>query len=114
MLFMLWHAFLFTDPVPLDADPLSHQATLVVLIPFPYLGSMISLVCMSILYALYSFEYKWFNTGEDKTDRDEVGEESLTSHCICMTAQAGTHRAGCTSSKTTGHTFSDSVFHSHS
>lgn len=33
------------------------------MIPFPYLGSLISLVCMSILYALYSFEYKWFNTG---------------------------------------------------
>jgi etoposide-induced 2.4 mRNA len=45
------------------------QATLVVMLPIAYLGSLISLVFMSILYALYSFEYKWFNTGWDTPKR---------------------------------------------
>lgn len=48
------------------------------LLPVQYIGSITSLVFMSILYALYSFEYKWFNNGWDTPRRLYTIEHNWT------------------------------------
>ena len=54
------------------------QATVISSIPVPVVGTMISLVFMSVLYALYSFEYKWFNRGWDTPRRLAIIESNWT------------------------------------
>jgi len=39
------------------------QSTLVSMLPIVFLGDVLCLVHMCMLYSLYSFEYKWFNMG---------------------------------------------------
>lgn len=39
------------------------QGMLVSKVPLPLLGDILALVHMCLLYALYAFEYKWFNMG---------------------------------------------------
>lgn len=39
------------------------QCLLVNMLPITYLGELLCLVHMCLLYSLYSFEYKWFNMG---------------------------------------------------
>ncbi|RVE49655.1 hypothetical protein evm_005712 [Chilo suppressalis] len=39
------------------------QSMLVSMLPITYIGELLCLVHMCLLYALYSFEYKWFNMG---------------------------------------------------
>ncbi|CAG9785418.1 unnamed protein product [Diatraea saccharalis] len=39
------------------------QSILVSMLPITYVGDLLCLVHMCLLYALYSFEYKWFNMG---------------------------------------------------
>jgi len=39
------------------------QSWIVTFIPMKYVGKALSVVHMCLLYALYSFEYKWFNMG---------------------------------------------------
>lgn len=39
------------------------QGMLVSKVPLPPLGDILALVHMCLLYALYAFEYKWFNMG---------------------------------------------------
>jgi len=39
------------------------QGMLVSKVPLPLLGDILALIHMCLLYALYAFEYKWFNMG---------------------------------------------------
>ncbi|XP_022814882.1 etoposide-induced protein 2.4 homolog [Spodoptera litura] len=39
------------------------QSMLVNMLPIAYIGELLCLVHMCLLYSLYSFEYKWFNMG---------------------------------------------------
>ncbi|XP_077286891.1 EI24 domain-containing protein tank [Arctopsyche grandis] len=39
------------------------QSMLVNMLPIPYLGQLLCLIHICLLYSLYSFEYKWFNMG---------------------------------------------------
>jgi len=40
------------------------QGTVASFLPLPAVAHMISVIHMSLLYSLYSFEYKWINMGE--------------------------------------------------
>jgi etoposide-induced 2.4 mRNA len=44
-------------------EMLCFQSTLVSMLPIVFLGDVLCLVHMCMLYSLYSFEYKWFNMG---------------------------------------------------
>lgn len=39
------------------------QGMLVSRIPIPPIGDLLAMIHMCLLYALYAFEYKWFNMG---------------------------------------------------
>lgn len=39
------------------------QGVLVSKVPLPPIGDVLALIHMCLLYALYAFEYKWFNMG---------------------------------------------------
>ena len=58
------------QPVCCDIEEICHfdgmlclQSTLVSMLPIVFLGDVLCLVHMCMLYSLYSFEYKWFNMG---------------------------------------------------
>jgi len=40
------------------------QCTLVGYLPLPFVAKKLSFAMVSLLYALYAFEYKWMNQGE--------------------------------------------------
>ncbi|XP_015793252.1 etoposide-induced protein 2.4 homolog [Tetranychus urticae] len=52
------------------------QALVIAFIPFPLLGQLASLFHLSLLYALYSFEYKWSNMGWELHKRLQVIENN--------------------------------------